>query len=659
MTVRLAPLSVDDVDELIPGTVSGRLRARIARAAGGNPLFIQEMLAVAESTEGEVVVPPTLQAVLATRLDQLEPEERSVLERGAVEGEIFHHGAVQALAPDETQVTSRLAALVRKGLIRPDQTSLVGEEGFRFHHLLIRDAAYNAIPKALRAGLHERFAAWLELRASELAAELDQLLGHHLEQAYRYRAELGASDDETRALGQRAASRLAAAGVRASARGDLGAAATLLGRAAALFPLESRERIEAVLTLVEPFVALMRVEEVGAFLDQAGRTAELLGDEHLAARVNVEKAWVVVAATAERWSERAVLSQVEAATAVFERLGDDAAQARALEVVATVHLYFGRLSAVAATSERGSNYAESARHVKLQGKHRLGREVADLWDTTPFDQVDRRLEQDLAWARETGSLGVEACATVSTLAWVRALRGDRTGGNELFARGLSFCVELGTWGLGPPGRLGFGPPALTDDLGLSGGGRLGESYEMLTRSREARDGFGPSPRSSRPPTACTARGATRGAADEQANLRRSPRASAPGRRRRYCTIHLHASGPSAALCPPRKPGRRRGHGTAKGVAPRRRDRVSVHLRGESLLALAGGLLLALAGRTDEAAEPLRQALALWEAKGNVIDAGRGRARSSPSSEVRLPPLRAGVHAAVCVVVIGPQHSGRQ
>ena len=162
VTLRLEPLGDEDVDELIPERIAGELREKIARAAGGNPLFVEEMLAMAGEADGEVVVPPTLQALLAARLDQLEPAERSVLERGAIEGEIFHRGAVQALAPEETQVTPRLAALVRKELIRPDRPQLAGEDGFRFRHLLIRDAAYDALPKATRADLHERFAAWLE-----------------------------------------------------------------------------------------------------------------------------------------------------------------------------------------------------------------------------------------------------------------------------------------------------------------------------------------------------------------------------------------------------------------------------------------------------------------------------------------------------------------
>ncbi|WP_409161763.1 hypothetical protein, partial [Pectobacterium sp. B2J-2] len=82
-----------------------------ARAAGGNPLFISEMLALAAGN-GDVDVPPTLKALLAARLDQIDEAERKVLERGAVEGEIFHRGAVQALAPEEAQVTTRLAGLV-------------------------------------------------------------------------------------------------------------------------------------------------------------------------------------------------------------------------------------------------------------------------------------------------------------------------------------------------------------------------------------------------------------------------------------------------------------------------------------------------------------------------------------------------------------------
>jgi predicted ATPase len=202
LTLRLEPLGEGDVEELIPKRIAGNLRERIALAAAGNPLFIEEMVAMAEQEDGEVAVPPTLQALLAARLDQLETGERSVLERGAIEGQIFHRGAVQALAADETQVTPRLAALVRKELIGPHRPQLAGEDGFRFRHLLIRDAAYDALPKAVRAELHERFASWLERQGAELI-ELDEVLGYHLEQACRYRAELGLLEDGLLAVAAR------------------------------------------------------------------------------------------------------------------------------------------------------------------------------------------------------------------------------------------------------------------------------------------------------------------------------------------------------------------------------------------------------------------------------------------------------------------------
>jgi class 3 adenylate cyclase/predicted ATPase len=195
--LRLEPLPAEDVDSLIPARIGKGLREQIARAAGGNPLFVGEMLVMAGDGDGggEMVVPPTLQALLAARLDQLEAAERTVLECGAVEGEVFHRGAVQALATGEGAVTPRLAALTRKQLIAPDKAQIRGEDGFRFRHLLIRDAAYDALPKAARADLHARFAGWLEEHGTAVV-ELDELLGYHLEQAVRHRRELGLEDAE-------------------------------------------------------------------------------------------------------------------------------------------------------------------------------------------------------------------------------------------------------------------------------------------------------------------------------------------------------------------------------------------------------------------------------------------------------------------------------
>jgi class 3 adenylate cyclase/tetratricopeptide (TPR) repeat protein len=228
-TLRLEPLPPEDAEALIGESVPQDLRDRIAQAAGGNPLFISEMLAMA-AANAEVEVPPTLRALLAARLDQLDEPERRVLERGSIEGEIFHRGAVQALAPEETQVTTRLAALVRHQLVRPDRAQLPGDDGYRFRHLLIRDTAYDALPKAVRADLHARFADWLHDHGDALV-ERDEIVGYHLEQAAGYHAELGQPDP---GLADRAAARLAAAGHRAIDRQDYRTGAVLLDRAVEL-----------------------------------------------------------------------------------------------------------------------------------------------------------------------------------------------------------------------------------------------------------------------------------------------------------------------------------------------------------------------------------------------------------------------------------------
>src|SRR5262245_20898452 len=232
VALRLEPLPDADVEALIPDELSSDLRARISATSGGNPLFVTEMVALATETDGDVSVPPTLRSLLAARLDQLGHEERSVLERAAVEGEVFHRGAVQALLEDG-QVTPHLAALVRRGLIRHDRPALAGEDAFRFRHILIRDAAYDALPKAARAELHLRLAGWLEQRGEEVA-ELDEILGYHLELAARYGAELGLPEDHE--LTDSARRRLHAAGQRAVRRQDYSAARSLFERAANLVP---------------------------------------------------------------------------------------------------------------------------------------------------------------------------------------------------------------------------------------------------------------------------------------------------------------------------------------------------------------------------------------------------------------------------------------
>ena len=195
--------------------------------------------------DGEIVVPPTIQALLQARIDSLDGDVRVVMERGSVEGEVFHRGAVAELSPDPVRpdVGSHLATLVRKELIRSTSTTFPEDEGFRFRHLLIRDAAYESLPKATRAELHERFADWLEQHD---LVEGDEIVGYHLEQAHRYRVELDpAAPNLARACCERRPIVSPRPGAAAVERGDFNAGRSLFRRAAAILPEDDPGRLGA------------------------------------------------------------------------------------------------------------------------------------------------------------------------------------------------------------------------------------------------------------------------------------------------------------------------------------------------------------------------------------------------------------------------------
>jgi class 3 adenylate cyclase len=354
VALRLEPLSEADVNELIPERLTEDLREKIARAAAGNALFVTEMVAMASETAGEVVVPPTLQALLAARLDQLEHAERSVLERGAVEGEVFHRGSVQALS-DGGQVTPRLASLVRKNLIRPDQAQIPAEDAFRFRHLLIRDAAYNALPKATRAELHERFAAWLEQKGEGLV-ELDEILGFHLEQAARYQAELGQPDP---GLAERGGARLAAAGRRALWRADYRAAAPLLERA-----LELTRSLRLDVRLELDLADAQQVpREQAAIAEQAAERAREAGD-----RVGEALALVVAAEGRLFFADDPAVDELErlarAALPLLEHEEDHAGLARVWDALGN-----GVANFRAGFEEWAQASEQALRHFRLAGRH--------------------------------------------------------------------------------------------------------------------------------------------------------------------------------------------------------------------------------------------------------------------------------------------------
>jgi class 3 adenylate cyclase len=333
-TLRLGPLGSDDtralVENLAGDSVDEDQRDRVVELAEGYPLFAEQLVAwIEESGKDDdlAAVPATIEALLASRLDRLDPDERAVLERASVVGREFWRGAVAALSPQsELAAVSRyLMSLVRKGLVRPAPSELAREDALRFQHVLIRDVAYAGIPKSLRADLHERAADWLEQRAGEP----DEVVGYHLEQAHRYRSELGPGDRAVRRLGAEAGDRLGRAGVRALARGDARAAVNLLGRAAPLLPTGDPLRLEL---LCELGVAqrtggdLTRAEQ-----SLAGAVDEALSarDRRLELRAKLELAAARIHSNPEGVAAE-LLQLAESAIPVFEALGDDRSLGRAL-----------------------------------------------------------------------------------------------------------------------------------------------------------------------------------------------------------------------------------------------------------------------------------------------------------------------------------------
>lgn len=476
-TVLLEPLTSAETDELIErllgdAELGEALRARIQEAAEGNPLFVEHMLAmVAESPNGDVVVPPTIQALLAARLDQLDPSERGVLERGAVEGKIFHRGGVEALAPEEPDVSTRLMALVRKELVRPDRTQLPGDDAFRFRHLLIRDAAYDGLPKASRAALHARFADWLDARGGDLI-EADEIVGYHLEQAHRYRVELGLGDEETERLARRAAERLVLAGDRAMTRADAAAAVVLYERTLALVPDDRRE-LDRHARLIR---ARMHAGDLAGALREADELIERAqreGDRARELRARVERGIVAHLAEAASGAEERAL--VEEALEVFGAAGDEAGLAAVWGLAAQAELSALQWRAMAIAVDNAFEHAGRAGDLVLYeilGGRLPARvygpfpveEALALFDAHPsaqsfhgafrgqleamrgnFEPARRSVAEAIARARELGQQ-LPAAGHSMQEAEIELMAGDAERAAEVALRGVADLERLGEQG---------------------------------------------------------------------------------------------------------------------------------------------------------------------------------------------------------------------
>jgi class 3 adenylate cyclase/tetratricopeptide (TPR) repeat protein len=381
--VSLSPLGLEDGALLVQNlvgqtTLPAQIRGQILEAAEGNPLFVEEMLqmliddGVLQRNNGEWVVavdlsrvstPKTIQALITARLDHLQEQERAVLQRASVIGRVFYWGAVTDLSSQAARgnVGARLQALLRKELIQPEPSPFAGEDAFRFSHILIRDAAYESMPKRTRAG-------------------------YHLEQSFRYLAELGPISDHGLTVATRASTRLGLAGRRAFARGDVQAAAGLLSRAADLLPKQDPARVQLLPEIAAVLTQTGAWRDAEVVLEEAIETARTVGDTRSETLAAVRLTWLGL--HTQRFAmNSAAMPEIERAISTFEELGDDGGLAEALSVVVGIEFWSGRAERAIQAADRAIWHARRSNDAHRESEALRWRSSAECYGPTPAAQA--------------------------------------------------------------------------------------------------------------------------------------------------------------------------------------------------------------------------------------------------------------------------------
>jgi len=459
--VRLEPLSDAESAELLGHLLGGGLdrsaAGRPTRAANGNPLFLRELAAMlmeereVQGDNGRGVqaadlaampLPPTIHALLAARLDHLATDQQVALSRGAVIGQVFEQRAALALAPAELhdRFPALLHRLVVMELLRRAGSGLVGDDAFQFDHLLLRDVAYDWLPKRLRAELHERFAAWLEETVGPRRSEYVEILGWHLEQAARYLTQLGPQTQQSRSLAAAAAGQLATAGRRAFARADMPAAANLLGRAAALLSDRDPERLRLAITHGVALAEAGQQQRALEVLAGVAAAATAADDEPAHWHATLERSALEWAMHPDRWAPEDMLRLAERARAVFQRHRNDAGLAKAWRLVCDVHALRCRLADAGAAAERALQHARRAGDLREQAESLFAVATALRYGPTPADTGIRRCAQLL---REGLDDPRAATAVLATLAFLEGRHGRFDQARRVLAAAHDRAEDLG------------------------------------------------------------------------------------------------------------------------------------------------------------------------------------------------------------------------
>jgi hypothetical protein len=430
----LQPLDRQHSEQLLADRLRGRpLPAetvkRVLAMAQGNPLFLEQMLATLRD-DVDAEIPPTVQALLAARLDRLGPAERDLLRCASVVGAEFPVDALSAMLPDRARprLDHHLRSLRAKALVGPEERSPDGAARFRFQHAPVRLAAYGSLTRRARADLHERFAEWLDHTAGSQRVEIEELLGHHLEQALLHRRDLGHLDAAGRGLAVRAGERLASAGLRAYSRFDLPAAENLLSRAKPLLPPDHRQRTAVLRRLAETYPPLGRPAEAdGVFaelLDDVGADAST----RFARGIRLERTRIRLITGPDPVSLAAIRREADAALAAFRAAGDEVGMSQAHYVLAFAHLRAGRIADLAETAWRGLEHAERSGDLR----ERLGAPwwVMDalLTGPTPVPECIRAGTELIVVG------GIEHVGVLADLGRLRAMLGETDEARRLISR---------------------------------------------------------------------------------------------------------------------------------------------------------------------------------------------------------------------------------
>ena len=411
--------------------LSTEARAQVLDVAEGNPLFVEQMVAMLADRGSLADVPPTIHALLASRLDGLDPLERAILERASVVGRDFTRGDVAALSPEpeRPQVGSALLALVRTDFVVPWHSDVDGDDGFRFRHALIRDAAYAGTSKSVRAELH--LAVGERLVALGASAETT---GYHFEQATLLRADLGRRDDET---AQRAGELLAHAGLEAGSHSDARAATGLLRRSLALLPPAHPQRPAVVFALSSALWNTGDADGADRTLADAIDTARTAGDRRIEWYGRLERAG---RGTMSSGDTAALVHVAEQAMAVFQELGDEVGLARAWRRVA-----------LATSADRGWATALDAwertyRHATASGDEFEAARATDalcsalVLGPTPVDEALVRVQELADGAGRNLFLRANAITAAAALL---AMAGEREEPRALLAEAHDVFAPLG------------------------------------------------------------------------------------------------------------------------------------------------------------------------------------------------------------------------